>query len=74
MHKYIVAVIFYIVLLNAKVNPATPEPDSCYSYAGGNVYPMENDPAKTNHKLQWTQAVSKSFIHFFYKTFLFFII
>lgn len=52
--------IFFVcsVLLNY-VNPATPGGESCYSYAGGSVYPQEyRDPEKTDHKLQWTKAMS----------------
>lgn len=46
-------------LLNI-VNSGTPEGESCYSYAGGTVYPQDNrDPTKTQHKLQWTKAMSK---------------
>lgn len=30
---------------------------SCQSYAGGTVYPQGTD--KSDHKLQWTKAVSK---------------
>lgn len=45
-------------MLEFYVNSATPDSESCYSYAGGSVYPMESsDPEKTNHKLQWTKAV-----------------
>lgn len=38
---------------------ATPEDESCHSYAGGSVYPTGVSKAETEHKLQWTKAVSK---------------
>lgn len=59
-------------MLEFYVNSATPDSESCYSYAGGSVYPMESsDPEKTNHKLQWTKAVSKYFIVLFIIVFTF---
>lgn len=33
--------------------------ETCHSYAGGSVYPLGSDPQQTEHKLQWTKAVSK---------------
>lgn len=57
MTKFILFAVFSCILLNSKVTPAVPEGDSCYSYAGGSVYPQEADPEKTSHKLQWTKAV-----------------
>lgn len=37
---------------------AAPEEESCHSYAGGSVYPLGSNPQETEHKLQWTKAVS----------------
>lgn len=37
----------------------TPEDESCHSYAGGSVYPTGVSKEETEHKLQWTKAVSK---------------
>lgn len=54
----IVFITFCVVISNA----ATPETESCYSYAGGSVYPSLSNPEKADHKLQWTKAVSKYFI------------
>lgn len=50
-------VTFFIIYTNAAVS----EEESCQSYAGGNVYPLGSDPEKTDHKLQWTKAVSEYF-------------
>lgn len=52
-----------IILLNLALLTycaAPDEGDSCYSYAGGSVYPTVSNPEKAEHKLQWTKAVSKS--------------
>lgn len=38
---------------------ATPEDESCHSYADGSVYPTGVSKEETDHKLQWTKAVSK---------------
>lgn len=38
---------------------SVPEDESCHSYAGGSVYPTGVSKEETEHKLQWTKAVSK---------------
>lgn len=40
-------------------NLAVPEDESCHSYADGSVYPTSVSKEATEHKLQWTKAVSK---------------
>lgn len=37
---------------------AVPE-ETCHTFGAGTVYPLGVDPKKAEHKLQWTQAVSK---------------
>lgn len=65
MWKKVFSFVLISFLLNF-VNPAVPEGDSCYSYAGGTVYPQEyRDPTKTQHKLQWTKAMSKYYRSYF---------
>lgn len=41
--------ILYLISVSA-------DEESCHSYAGGSVYPLGTG---ADHKLQWTQAVSK---------------
>ncbi|XP_044259943.1 peroxiredoxin-2-like [Tribolium madens] len=36
---------------------ATPDEESCHRFGAGTVYPLGVDPKKSEHKLQWTQAV-----------------
>lgn len=45
--------VFYVFCANSMSN----DEGSCQSYAGGTVYPQGTD--KSDHKLQWTKAVSK---------------
>lgn len=48
-------VLSYILSVNGNGMPN--EEGSCQSFAGGTVYPQGTD--KSDHKLQWTKAVSK---------------
>lgn len=60
MFKTYFITLFVLFNLNyvSLVNPT--EGESCYSYAGGTVYPQEfRDPKKGDHKLGWTKAMSK---------------
>jgi len=36
---------------------ATPDDETCHSYAGGTVYPLGANPETSDHKLQWTKAL-----------------
>ena len=54
-------VIAILVLQQSHVGAASGDDDSCYSYAGGSVYP--EGEVKIDHKLQFTKAVSKYYIH-----------
>lgn len=53
--------IWFLVLLSAihVAHLAIPEDESCHSYADGSVYPTGVSKEETEHKLQWTKAVSK---------------
>lgn len=61
MRKLIVSLTF--LCLGARVlgvaQPSNGEGESCYSYAGGTVYPQDKDYVQSDHKLQWTKALSK---------------
>jgi len=47
----------FILLLHVSVLINALSEDACYSYGGGNVYPVGADPSKAEHKLQWTKAM-----------------
>lgn len=50
----------FILLINVIFAlAAVPDDESCHSYAGGTVYPLGANPETSEHKLQWTKAVSK---------------
>lgn len=51
--------VFCVLIPVLFTSGAFPDEESCHSYAGGSVYPLGSDPEKTNHKLQYTKAVSK---------------
>lgn len=60
MSKLCVFVLILTIACFGFVHMVNPEGNSCYSYAGGMVYPAEfRDPEKTGHQLQWTKAMSK---------------
>ena len=40
--------------------------ENCHSFAGGSVYPQSSYVKSVDHKLQWTNAVSKLSILTFY--------
>lgn len=50
-------VFVYLVLNAVFVLSATPDDESCQTYAGGSVYPHTANPERAEHKLQWTKAV-----------------
>lgn len=52
-------IIFLLILHIFYVLSSVPEEQFCHSYAGGSVYPLGLSPQQTDHKLQWTKAVSK---------------
>lgn len=60
MSRLIFVAVLFLCCLNDVKLANTNEGNSCYSYAGGMVYPQEfRDPEKSNHKLQWTKAMSE---------------
>lgn len=38
---------------------AIPGDESCHSYGDGSVYPLGANPETSEHKLQWTKALSE---------------
>lgn len=56
-----------LLVAAAIVGAAKPEDnDSCYSFAGGSVYPAEQP--KGDHQLQYTKAVSECGVNYSLKT------
>lgn len=47
----------FITLLQLPKTRTTSDADSCYSFAGGSVYPAGS--SKGDHQLQYTKAVSE---------------
>lgn len=54
-----IKLIIFLFLNLQLVLSAVPDEESCHSYGGGSVYPLGLNPQQTDHKLQWTKAVSK---------------
>ena len=59
--SYVRACYILIIFLALQLDKArtTSDFDSCYSFAGGSVYPAGPGETKGDHQLQYTKAMSK---------------